>query len=306
MKFRRGASGLSGILIVDKPAGITSHDVVNAVRRATGEQRVGHAGTLDPLATGVLVVLVGPATRLEPYLSGHDKTYVATIAFGTMTDTDDADGAVTLHSPVPSKIVDPAAAERLLAGFLGPQQQMPPTYSAIKVGGRTAHRAARAGEPLVLEARPIVVYAADLLGIDASVPSWNVRFRVSKGTYIRSLARDIGARAGTAAHVASLRRTVAGTLDVNDAIPLAAFARPMSAAEVTALFTDPVRALEMPALVADVAAVSAGRSIPASPEAPCASLALCDGNRLLAVYHRVGDLLVPEVVLGVPATGVRR
>src|SRR5665648_353727 len=142
MSTRRGATDLSGILAVDKPSGITSHDVVAAVRRATGERRVGHAGTLDPVATGLLTILVGPATRLEPYLSGHDKTYVATIAFGTSTDTDDADGAVIQTVPVPGDVIDPDAASRLLASFTGEQLQVPPAYSAIKRGGQVAHRAA--------------------------------------------------------------------------------------------------------------------------------------------------------------------
>ncbi|HZL05264.1 MAG TPA: tRNA pseudouridine(55) synthase TruB, partial [Coriobacteriia bacterium] len=195
MSTRRGATDLSGILAVDKPSGITSHDVVAAVRRATGERRVGHAGTLDPVATGLLTILVGPATRLEPYLSGHDKTYVATIAFGTSTDTDDADGAVIQTVPVPGDVIDPDAASRLLASFTGEQLQVPPAYSAIKRGGQVAHRAARAGEPLAIEPRPVVVRAAELIAIDSTVPVWDVRFTVSKGTYIRALARDIGAKA---------------------------------------------------------------------------------------------------------------
>ena len=310
MSPRRGATGLSGVLALDKPAGMTSHDVVAVVRRATGERRVGHAGTLDPLATGLMTVLVGPATRLEPYLSGHDKTYVATIAFGQSTDTDDADGIVTATLAVPPEITDPAAARQLLSTFLGMQEQLPPAYSAIKQGGLIAHRAARAGEPLALASRPIVVHAVELLAIDASLPAWDVRFTVTKGTYIRSLARDIGTRAGTAAHITELRRTHAGTLSVEDAVPLSAFDSPLSGDELAARFIDPVAALGLPALFdVDSDAVATGRAVRVPPGAalePHSLVALCTADSLLALYRRDGDLLVPAVVLAVPAKGVRR
>ncbi len=310
MSARRGATGLCGVLAVDKPGGMTSHDVVAVVRRATGERRIGHAGTLDPLATGLMTILLGPATRLEPYLSGHDKTYVATIAFGQSTDTDDADGAVTSSMPVPPEITNPKAAQRLLATFVGAQDQMPPAYSAIKQGGQTAHRAARAGVPLALRVRPVVVHEAELIAVHPGVPAWDVRFTVTKGTYIRSLARDIGVRAGSAAHVAALRRTVAGALSVDDALPLSVFDTPLAADDLDARFTDPVSALGLPALFeVDTAAVSAGRPVPvpqrATPE-PGALVALCADDRLLAIYRRDGDLLVPAVVLAVPARGVRQ
>lgn len=308
MSARRGATGLSGVLAVDKPTGITSHDVVAVVRRATGERRVGHAGTLDPLATGLMTILVGPATRLEPYLSGRHKTYVATIAFGTSTDTEDADGTVTAEAPVPSDISEPDAARRLLAAFTGPHAQTPPAYSAIKLGGQVAHRAARAGEPLVLRPRPIVVLESELIDIDSSVPSWEVRFTVSKGTYIRSLARDIGVSAGTVAHLSALRRTAAGSLLVEDALPLAAFDRPLVADDVAALFLDPVRALGLPSFEADPAAVLAGRAVPLPPDTtlkPGDLAALCADDRLLGIYRRDGDRLVPAVVLAIPASGVR-
>jgi len=310
MKARRGATGLSGVLSIDKPGGMTSHDVVAVVRRATGERRVGHAGTLDPLATGLLTVLVGPATRLEPYLSGHDKTYVATIAFGQSTDTDDADGAVTSSIPVPSSVIDVEFAQRLLSSLLGAQDQMPPAYSAIKLGGQIAHRAARAGEPLALKPRPVVVRETGLVAIHPDVPAWDVRFTVTKGTYIRSLARDIGERAGTAAHLTALRRTTAGTLTVDGAWPLSAFSAALPPDEVAARFADPVAALGLPALFeVDVDAVLAGRAVPVPTDATLESgalVALCADRRLLALYRREGDLLLPAVVLAVPATGVRR
>ena len=190
---RRGATGLSGILLVDKPEGMTSHDVVAIVRRATGEGRVGHAGTLDPAATGLLVVLVGPATRLEPYLSSATKSYEATIAFGAATDTDDADGVIVATSPVPENVRDPAYAQALLARFLGESEQVPPTYSAIKTAGKAAHRVARAGGEVVVQPRPIRVDEARLLGVDPATESWRVSFTVSKGTYIRAHRARSGA-----------------------------------------------------------------------------------------------------------------
>lgn len=310
MSTRRGATGLSGVLAVDKPGGMTSHDVVAVVRRATGERRVGHAGTLDPLATGLMTVLVGPATRLEPYLTGHDKTYVATIAFGQSTDTDDADGSVTSSMPVPPLVTDPDAARRLLATFLGAQEQLPPAYSAIKQGGRIAHRAARAGEPLVLAPRPIVVHEVALVAIRPGAPAWDVRFTVTRGTYIRSLARDIGTRAGTAAHITALRRTAAGGLDVGDALPLSAFDAPVSSDEMANRFVDPLSALGLPGLFdVDAPAVAAGRAVPLPQQAtlqPGELIALCTDDSLLAIYRRDGDSLVPTVVLAVPARGVRR
>src|SRR5512140_2878132 len=132
---KRGATDLAGILPVDKPAGMTSHDVVAQVRSATGEGRVGHAGTLDPMATGLLVVLVGPFTRLEPYLSQDEKSYLARIGFGTGTDTDDAEGTAVETAPVPECVLDPGFARSTLARVIGPSIQTPPAYSAIKVKG---------------------------------------------------------------------------------------------------------------------------------------------------------------------------
>jgi tRNA pseudouridine55 synthase len=180
---RRGATDLSGILVIDKPAGMTSHDVVNRVRRITGERRVGHAGTLDPMATGVLVALVGPATRLAPYLTSAQKTYEAHIVFGAETDTDDADGRVTVRSPVPDEVGDPFFAAATVASLVGAHQQVPPAYSAIKRDGVTAYQAARTGSALELDARTVEVADARLTGVEcAGKHAWDVAFAVSKGT----------------------------------------------------------------------------------------------------------------------------
>lgn len=222
--MKRGESGLCLVLGVDKPTGMSSHDVVNACRNAFGERRVGHTGTLDPLASGALAVCVGPATRLDAFMVGHDKTYDVRISFGAATDTDDALGEVIRTAPVPAQVCDEDFAKSVLARFLGPQKQMPPAYSAIKKAGVKACDAARRGTVIALDARDIEVYSAQLLGLerDANAESiyWDVRFSVSKGTYIRALARDVGVAAGTAAHVERLRRVSAGNLLVEDCLPL--------------------------------------------------------------------------------------
>lgn len=221
---KRGASGLSLVVGVDKPCGMTSHDVVNRARRIFGERRVGHAGTLDPMASGALPVLVGPATRLSDQLTGHDKDYRARIAFGASTTTDDAEGEVLHCSPVPAWVLDSRRAQQALDAFLGPSQQLPPAYSAIKVAGRKACDEARRGNVIELAPRAIEVRKANLVGLgeQEGAPFWDVDFSVSKGTYIRALARDIGRAAGTHAHLGALRRMRAGNLLVEDCVPLEA------------------------------------------------------------------------------------
>ena len=220
--MKRGQTDLSLLLAVDKPAGMTSHDVVNRVRRIFGEKRVGHAGTLDPMAQGVLIVLVGPASRLNSLLGSQRKGYEARICFGAATDTDDAEGSVIRTAPVPSQKLDPLFAQSVLERFLGPQMQMPPAYSAIKKDGVKSYAAARKGTVLHLEPRPIKVGRAELLRVGEEEGSlfWDVAFQVSKGTYIRSLARDIGKAAGTEAHLSSLIRTQSGRITLEDCASL--------------------------------------------------------------------------------------
>lgn len=301
MSRRRGATGLRGILVIDKPTGPTSHDVVAALRRATGEQRIGHAGTLDPLASGVLVTLIGSFARLDRYLATGDKEYEATIAFGVETDTDDAEGAPTRTVPAPARVLDPVWAAERLTAMRGASSQVPPAYSAIKVQGRVAHRLARAGETVELPARPIVVHAAELLGIDADAPAWRVRFRVSKGTYIRSLARDLGRALGSAAHLTALRRTVAGTLSLHDAVTLPRAEAAAREGGLATLLADAPHALGLPIvpLSADEARlVGQGRPLsdPLPAEAGERASLVADGA-LLAVYRRQHGLLIPETVL---------
>jgi tRNA pseudouridine55 synthase len=205
-------AGNSGLVIVDKPGGMTSHDVVARIRRLAGTRRVGHAGTLDPMATGVLVVGVEKATRLLGYLTLTEKQYDATIRLGQSTSTDDAEGEITGGAPA-AYISDQALAEAV-TGLTGEIQQVPPAVSAIKVDGQRAYRLTRAGAAPELKPRPVTVYEftvtavrpaadGDLLDVDATV-------RCSSGTYIRALARDLGRQLGTGGHLTRLRRTRVG------------------------------------------------------------------------------------------------
>lgn len=203
----------SGVVLVDKPQGMTSHDVVARLRKATGIKRIGHAGTLDPMATGLLVILFGSATRLSDRLSAHDKTYEATITFGSKTDTDDAEGAVLSSQSVDSKIFDKDFVHSVIKNLVGEQLQTPPQYSALKVDGKRAYVSARKGSEVELAARPIEIHAAEVIQIDAENRSWTLRIAVSKGTYIRSIARDLGEQVGCGAHLSALRR-----LSTNDGL----------------------------------------------------------------------------------------
>ena len=212
----RPPSDLTGLLLVDKEPGWTSHDVVAKARGITGQRKIGHTGTLDPMATGLLVLCLGRATRLVEYMTGHDKRYEGEIQLGVATDTDDAEGTVIATRPVP-----PFTAEELdavAAHFTGPQLQAPPAYSAVKVEGKRAYAAARAGSPLDLQARPISIHALRIRAIGPDRLSLQVH--CGAGTYVRSLARDIGAALGCGAHLAALRRTHAGRFDVAGAVTI--------------------------------------------------------------------------------------
>lgn len=210
----------SGIVLVDKPQGLTSHDVVARVRRAFGTRRVGHAGTLDPMATGLLVVGVEKATRLLTFLVGADKTYTATVRLGQETTTEDADGEVTATTPTGHlKTGDIAAA---LAGFRGDIMQVPSAVSAIKVEGQRAYARVRRGEQVELAARPVHISRLDLVEQRAAHTLLDLDIIVdcSSGTYIRALARDIGQALGVGAHLTALRRTRVGGFSVDNATPV--------------------------------------------------------------------------------------
>lgn len=204
---------MTGFLLVDKPRGPTSHDVVDAVRRTLGIKRVGHAGTLDPAATGLLVVAVGPATRLLRYLQNLPKTYDVTAALGVRTTTLDASGDVVSRSDVDVK---PEDVRRVAAGFVGEIEQVPPAVSAVKVAGERAYRKARRGEEVVLAPRTVAVHSFDILRTSST--AFDARVVCSSGTYIRSLVADVGDELGCGAHVVTLRRCAIGHLDVADAV----------------------------------------------------------------------------------------
>ena len=220
--MKRGASGLSLVVAIDKPTGCSSHDVVNRVRRVFGERRVGHTGTLDPLATGVLPVCVGPATRLDRYLTAHDKRYRTTITLGFETTTDDSLGEPTEFGEVGHDLLDGDFAESYVSGLVGRRLQVPPLYSAIKKNGKKAYELARRGEDVELEPRPIEVLEASLVGryVDEGRVCWVIDFTVSKGTYIRALARDIGRELGCRAHVSALERRQAGAISLEECVSL--------------------------------------------------------------------------------------
>jgi len=207
---------VSGVLVVDKPIGLTSHDIVQIIRRGTGIRRAGHTGTLDPRASGVLVILIGPAVRLSEYVSASDKRYQATIRLGSSTDTYDSEGAITGSASVEDITVE--EFENILQNFTGEIQQVPPPYSAIKVKGRKAYEMAREGEEVNLEPRIIQVYSLDLLEWDP--PEAVIDVFCSSGTYVRSLANDLGSALGCGAHLIGLRRTKSGRFTLRDAVPL--------------------------------------------------------------------------------------
>jgi tRNA pseudouridine55 synthase len=209
-------NAISGALVIDKPVGMTSHDVVQAVRNGTSLRRAGHTGTLDPRASGVLVVLVGPAVRLSQYVSDSDKRYQAIIRLGGTTDTFDAEGKFT-----PSK--DPLTVTEeefntALQTFVGEIEQVPPAHSAVKVGGRKAYEMARQGEEVELEPRKITVHHLEVL--EWTSPEVVIDVHCSSGTYVRSLANDIGKKLGCGAYLVGLRRTKSGKFTLRDAIPL--------------------------------------------------------------------------------------
>ena len=217
---------MNGLLIIDKPQGMTSHDVVARARRLLREKRIGHAGTLDPMATGVLVLCIGHGTRLSEYLLGEDKAYEGVITLGQRTNTDDAEGEVIATRPVPDITDDMLRA--LEAQFSGEIEQVPPQFSAIHKGGQRAYALARRGETVEMDARRVTVRSIRLAtrdNDDAAVvhrpSSIVISVACSSGTYIRSLARDIGEVLGCGGHLSALRRTQAGTFTLTDAVTLA-------------------------------------------------------------------------------------
>ena len=244
---KRGSSGLSLVVAINKPAGMSSHDVVNQCRAIFNERRVGHMGTLDPLASGVLPVCVGPATRLNAYLTNHDKTYRMGIEFGIATATDDREGETISISAVPESLFDVDVARQTLHNLIGSGMQIPPAYSAIKVNGQKAYEQARLGNIIDLAPRPFTVYDVAFEVVRSvvnreghRVPQWIATFHVSKGTYMRSIARDLGHALQTVAHVASLERCSVGYLELGDCVTLDELKN-----DPLAYVVDPLRLLDM-------------------------------------------------------------
>ena len=214
---RRPDHGPTGVCIVDKPSGWTSHDVVAKARGLLGTRRIGHAGTLDPMATGVLVLGVGRATRLLTFITGVDKTYEATITFGTETNSLDADGEVTATHDMSG--LDPDRVLAAAATLTGPIEQIPPMVSAIQVEGRRLHELAREGIEVERAPRPVVIRRFDLTPTDDPLV-WHAVVECSSGTYVRSLAADLGTAVGGGAHLSGLRRTRVGPFALSEADPL--------------------------------------------------------------------------------------
>jgi tRNA pseudouridine55 synthase len=276
---------------VDKPVGPTSHDIVAAVRRAAGTRRVGHAGTLDPFASGLLAVLVGRATRLMPYLVGLPKTYTGTIRLGVVTDTDDREGTVVQEDPAWGDVTVSTLAAGM-AALTGTQHQRPPAYSAKKVAGTAAHRRARRGQVVTLPPQEVEVRRFACTGRDG--PDVHFVADVSSGTYVRALARDLGERLGCGAHLFALRRTTIGPFVEGGAVPASALAPPLSLRPPR----DAVPHLPTRSLTPDeLAGVRHGRTVTLADGAPAEPTALLDGDRLVAIGVPRDGLLQPRVVL---------
>lgn len=279
---------VDGVLLVDKPRGVTSHDVVLVARRATGEARIGHAGTLDPFATGLLVLLLGRATRLLPYLDAEPKVYEASVRFGIETDTDDLGGTVLRReAPPPRDAID--VAIRTLTGEF---DQVPPAYSAKRVAGRRAYDLARAGEDVTLAPARVRVHSWEVLAFRGD--ALDVRITCGGGTYIRALARDLGRLTDSAAHLTSLRRMASGAFDVRDAASIDDLREGRAAvlAPRAALPDLPAESLSS----ADVNRVAQGNPVDAHVAGERAALVAEDGA-LVAYAERCGDRWQPRVVM---------
>ncbi len=279
---------------MDKPAGPTSHDVVARVRRALKTRAVGHTGTLDPFATGLLVVLVGRATRLARFVEQQAKTYLATAKLGVTTTTDDLLGEPTGEGT--GGTPERAQVAAALAGFLGPQRQRPPAFSAKRVGGERSYEKARRGELLTLAEVDIVVHAVELVGYD--FPEVRFRATVSAGTYLRGIARDLGERLGTGAHLTALRREAIGALHVEQAIPLDRLAEGVAVLPPLAVLGHMAR---VNLTDADVKVIGFGQAVrtdhPPAGTAEQAVAAVAEGERLIAIGRVRESWFHPEVVL---------
>ena len=291
---------MNGLLVLDKPSGLTSHDLVSIVRRATGEKSIGHLGTLDPMATGVLPLLLGKYTRLAQFFGQAEKYYEGSIRFGFATDTFDAEGApVSDPKPLTHSLEE---LRELSLRFRGEIDQMPPVYSAKKINGVAAHKLARAGVEVAVKPARITIHDFKLLGLQAEVAAFEMH--VSAGGYVRSVAHELGQLAGCGAHLASLRRTRAGAFTLNDAVTVDQLKQASGPAEIESLLPHPRTLLpEMPSVTVDER--MAGRlrngmqvNLPEFSPAPLVKV-FTSPTDLLAIARRVaGTLMQPIVVMG--------
>jgi tRNA pseudouridine55 synthase len=287
-------SSSDGIFVVDKPAGLTSHTVVARVRRLAGTRKVGHAGTLDPMATGVLVIGLNRATRLLGHLQLADKSYDATIRLGATTTTDDAEGSVLTTAPVDA--VTAEAIESAVAGFRGEISQVPSKVSAIKVDGRRAYERVRAGEEVALKARAVTVSRYDILDVRPGPDGIDVDVSVdcSSGTYIRALARDLGAELGVGGHLTALRRTRVGAFDLAAAHTLESLAQDFAWLPIA-----DVAAGTFPRYDADAdqaAAIRTGRPLSGLKLQPGQTAMFDPTGTFLALYEPHGPVAKPTAV----------
>lgn len=277
-----------GLLVVDKPVGPTSHDVVARVRKGTGIRKVGHTGTLDPRASGVLVLCLGQATRLSEYLVSSDKEYRALIRFGSTTDTYDSEG-----SPIETTGQSPSLGElrNALVQFEGQQEQTPPRYSAVKVAGKRAYRRARAGQEVEIEPRTVEIYSLDVMSYEP--PDLELYVHCSSGTYLRSLAHDLGQVVATGAFLADLRRTRAGQFTIERAVSLEELERMFQSGDWSSLLIPAAQALpEFPAVNLDrigVEEIRNGRPIPSGGKAEGLARAIAPDGELAAVLRGSAD-----------------
>lgn len=307
--MRRSPSPINALIALDKPIGMTSHDVVARVRRALGTSRVGHAGTLDPAASGVLVIGVGQATKLLGLLTLNRKQYRATFTLGAQTATDDAEGDVLQTAPVAPELLTFDKAATTVKNLVGAYEQVPPAFSAVSVGGKRAYAAARAGEQVELAPRHVEIFDAQLVDVDATHGTWTLDLDVSKGTYIRSIARDLGQELGCLAHVSALRRLSSGSITLADCLKLSDLQSDVLVS-IRRHMLDPVATLELSPyelLEEELPSVMNGRPFSPRPDEKCVKneqVALTYKGGLVGIWHSDGrclrcDVNFPQAIEGV-------
>lgn len=283
-----------GVLPVDKPEGPTSHDVVARARRALGERRIGHTGTLDPFASGLLLLCIGRATRIAEYLTGMSKSYRATLRLGSATATDDRTGDVVATSEAWQTLTHDDIAAALHAE-VGARAQLPPAYSAKKIDGRRAYQLAREGASVAIASADVEIEQIDV--VDIALPDVTFDVRCSSGTYIRAIARDVGERLGTHAHLSALRRTAIGPHRIEDALPLEALA---DESRWRRALIEPAEAVRhMPHLDVDadgLAAVAHGRALNAAGAPDAEPVAVLHTGSLIAIGAVRQGMLQPRKV----------